>query len=529
MPVQKTNEGRYNMSEQKSRVVGIDLGTTFSAIAHVNEFGKAEIIANNESERITPSVILFDSAEDVTVGSVAKQNAVAEPEKIVEFVKREMGKGLDEYSRKFFGKQYSAEGLSAIILMKLKNDAEKRLGISIKDAVITVPAFFDGRQREATKNAGKIAGFNVLQVLNEPTTAALAFGINELGKDQDVFVFDLGGGTFDVTVMRIEGNNIKMIATNGDHMLGGKDWDDAIIEYIASVFEEKHGKNPLEDAHLYQDLQTKAIQSKHNLTKKSETKIVCSYEGNFETIPLTREKFEELTQNLVERCKSLTELVMETDAKMTWDNIDTILLVGGSTRMPMIKQMLQSVSGKTLNEDLNPDEAVALGAAIQATLTKGKQEGEEPVIVDKTGKSIGPIVAVNSTSHTLGVTATVENKLQVCPIIPKSTEVPCKISDDSFITGADNQSSIHTDVMEGESSIPEQCNKLGAVLVPGLPPGLPRGTRVTVTFQFDESSMLHASAEVAGRKESALIKVEGGLTKEQVEADTQYMQRVNVE
>ncbi len=516
------------MSNQKTKVVGIDLGTTFSAIAHVNEMGKPEIIANKESERITPSVILFDSPEEITVGSVARQNAVAEPNKIVEFVKREMGKGLDEYSREFFGKQYSAETLSAMILKKLKNDAEERLGISIKDAVITVPAYFNDRQREATKNAGRIAGFNVLQILNEPTTAALSFGINELGRNQNVFVFDLGGGTFDVTVMKIEEKSIQMIATNGDHMLGGKDWDDKIIKYVASVFEEKYGKNPTDDPQVYQDIQTKAIQAKHNLTNKSETKIVCSYEGNFETISLTREKFEELTQNLVARCRSLTELVMETDAKMTWNDIGTVLLVGGSTRMPMIKKMLQELSGKILSEEVNPDEAVALGAAIQATLIDAKEKGEKPIIVDRTGKSIGPMEVGNITSHTLGITATVEGKLRVCPVIPKFTKVPCEIIDDTFQTSSDNQSSLQTDVMEGESSIPDECTKLGEVVISDLPPGLPKGTIVVVTFKFDESSILHVSAEVAGKKESAKIEAEGILTEEQVNAEAQYMQKVNV-
>jgi len=519
------------MTAKTSKVVGIDLGTTFSAIAHVNEFGKPEIIPNSESERITPSVILFDSPEAVTVGTIARQNALAEPDKIVEFVKREMGKGLEDYSGEFFGKQYSAEELSAIIMKKLKTDAEERLGITIEDAVITVPAYFDARQRKATENAGKIAGFNVLQVLNEPTTAALAFGIDELGKDQNVFVFDLGGGTFDVTVMRIEGKNIKMVATAGDHQLGGKDWDDAIIKYVASIFEENHGKNPLKDGRAYQDIQSKAILAKHSLGKKSETKIVCSYEGNFENILMTRETFEELTRNFVERCKSLAEQVLESDAKMGWDDIDTILLVGGSTRMPMIREMLQSLSGKSLSEDVNPDEAVALGACIQATLLEGKRKGEEPVIIDKTGKSVGPITVGNITSHTLGATAFVKDKdkLEVFPIIPRSTKVPCKITDDTFVTRLDNQVSLQTDVMEGESSIPEECNQLGEVVVTDLPSGLPAGTNVAITFEFDESSILDVSVEVAGRKGTAGIKVEGGLTKEQVEAGEQHLEKLKVE
>jgi molecular chaperone DnaK len=519
------------MSNQKKVVVGIDLGTTFSAIAYVDEFGKPEIIPNQESERITPSVILFNGPEDAIIGKIAKQSAVAEPENIVEFVKREMGKGTDEYSKKFFGKQYSAETLSAIILKKLKNDAEKRLGITIEDAVITVPAYFNDRQREATKNAGKIAGFNVLQILNEPTTAAIAFGVNNLGKDQNLFVFDLGGGTFDVTVMKIKGNDIQMIATNGNHQLGGKDWDDAIITYVASCFEKKYGENPLEDLQVYQDIQFKAIQAKESLSKKSEAKIVCNYHGNFETVVLTKERFEELTKNLLERCKSLTELVIETDAGMTWDQIDTVLLVGGSTHMPAIKKMVQSLSGKIPNEEINPDEAVALGAAIQATLIDTREKGVNPVIVDRTGKSIGPINVRNITSHSLGITAYDESgKMKAYPVIKRFTEVPCeKRDDDSFTTMQDNQLSLKTDIMEGESSIPEECTKLGELQVLDLPRGFPKGTRVSITFSFDESSMLQVSAEVAGKKETIKIAIEGGLTEEQVKEEQQHIQKINVE
>jgi len=514
------------MSNQKPKVVGIDLGTTFSAIAHVNEFGQAEIIPSKESERITPSVILFDSLENVIVGTIAKQNAVAEPDKIVEFVKREMGKGIEEYYREFFGKKYSAESLAAFTLKKLKKDAEETLGVQINDAVITVPAYFNDRQRSATENAGKIAGLNVLQILNEPTTAALAFGVDKLGKDQTVFVFDLGGGTFDVTVMRIEGNKIEMKVTNGDHMLGGKDWDDEVIKYVSQLFKEKYGEDPLEDNQGYQDLQTKTIQAKHALSRLPKANIVCSYHGNSLKVELTREKFEELTRHLVEKCRTLTEIVIEKDAGLKWSDIDTVLLVGGSTRMPMVKDMLKTLTGKTLSEEVNPDEAVALGAAIQANLLSA----EPTPIVNKQGKQVGPISVGNVSSHTIGITAyDQDRKLKVFPIIPRFTKVPCKIMDDSFSTMENNQRSLKGDVMEGESTIPEECMKLGEVVVQDLPPGLPEGTKVEVTFEFDKSSILHASVRAFGKEGEAEIKVEGGLTEEQVKAEAQAMQKIKVE
>src|SRR5437773_8461369 len=240
------------------KVVGIDLGTTFSAIAHIDTYGKPQIIPNSETERITPSVIFFDGT-NVIVGTVAKNNAVAEPEKIVDFVKREMGKPKDQFHREFDGKIYSAEELSALIIKKLKADAQKYLDQPITDAVITVPAYFNDAERTATITAGQLAGFNVLQIINEPTAAALAYGLDKLNENQTVFVFDLGGGTFDVTIMRIQGQHINMIATNGDHRLGGKDWDDTIVNDMAAEFDRQHGADPLLDLQSYHDLHTRSM------------------------------------------------------------------------------------------------------------------------------------------------------------------------------------------------------------------------------------------------------------------------------
>src|SRR5260370_9821967 len=240
------------------KVVGIDLGTTFSAIAHIDTYGKPQIIPNSETERITPSVIFFDS-NNVIVGTVAKNNAVAEPEKIVDFVKREVGKPKEQFHREIDGKVYSAEELSALIIKKLKADAGKYLGQPVDDVVITVPAYFNDAERTATITAGQLAGLNVLQLINEPTAAALAYGLDKLDENQTVFVFDLGGGTFDVTIMRIFEHKIDMIATNGDHRLGGKDWDDIIVDMVASEFDRVHGETPLLDLHSYQDLHNRAV------------------------------------------------------------------------------------------------------------------------------------------------------------------------------------------------------------------------------------------------------------------------------
>src|SRR6188768_3203403 len=260
------------------KAVGIDLGTTFCAIAHIDAYGKPQIIPNAESERITPSVILFDGTNAI-VGTLAKQNAVAEPEKIVDFVKREMGKSKSHFHREFCNRIYSAEELAALIIKKLKNDAERYLGEPVTDAVITVPAYFNDAERTATLHAGKLAGLNVLQIINEPTSAALAYGLDKLDEDQTVFVFDLGGGTFDVTLMRIEGHRLEMVATNGDHRLGGKDWDDIIVNHVAEEFDRAHGENPLLDLQSYQDLQSRALGAKINLSSRPRTAIVHSHNG----------------------------------------------------------------------------------------------------------------------------------------------------------------------------------------------------------------------------------------------------------
>src|SRR6184192_371833 len=321
----------------KRKVVGIDLGTTFSAMAHIDAYGKPQIIPNAETERITPSVIFFDGA-NVIVGTVAKNNAVADPEKIVDFVKREMGKPKDQFHREFDGKVYSAEELSALIIKKLKSDAEKYLDQPVTDAVITVPAYFNDAERTATITAGQLAGLNVLQIINEPTAAALAYGLDKLDENHTVFVFDLGGGTFDVTIMRIVDHKIEMLATNGDHRLGGKDWDDVIVNLIAEEFDRLHGENPLLDLQSYQDLHTRALSAKIQLSSRMQSAVVHHHNGKSVKLEITRNEFERRSQHLVEKCKTICEMVMQ-EANMTWDDIDKILLVGGMTRMPMVRTL----------------------------------------------------------------------------------------------------------------------------------------------------------------------------------------------
>ena len=299
---------------------------------------------------------------------MAKQNAVAEPEKIVDFVKREMGKSKAQFHREFNGKIYSAEELSALIIKKLKNDAEKYLGESVTDAVITVPAYFNDAERTATLHAGQLAGLNVLQVINEPTAAALAYGLDKLENNQTVFVFDLGGGTFDVTIMRIENHHIRMLASNGDHRLGGKDWDDVIVNWVAEEFDKVHGENPLLDLQSYQDLYNRALTAKIQLSSRQRTTIVHSYNGKSVKLEMTREDFENRCRHLLEKCKTICEIVMQ-EAGLNWSQIDRILLTGGMTRMPSVRDMIGKLSNVPVADDVSPDEAVAIGAAVQGVLS----------------------------------------------------------------------------------------------------------------------------------------------------------------
>src|SRR5438128_8454701 len=374
----------------KRKVVGIDLGTTFSAIAHIDAYGKPQIIPNTETERITPSVIFFDDSQ-VIIGTVAKNNAVAEPEKIVDFVKREMGKPKDQFHREFGGKIYSAEELSALIIKKLKADSERYIDQPVTDAVITVPAYFNDAERTATITAGQLAGLNVLQIINEPTAAALAYGLDKLNENQTVFVFDLGGGTFDVTIMRIENQKIDIIATNGDHRLGGKDWDDVIVNLIAEEFDRLHGENPLLDLHSYQELHNRALAAKIQLSSRMQSAVVHHHNGKSVKLEITRNEFERRSQHLVEKCKTICEMVMQ-EANMTWDDIDKILLVGGMTRMPMVRTLVSQLTKAPVIDDVNPDEAVAKGASIQAILSLLEEEkvsGEQVLPTDTRDQFVG--------------------------------------------------------------------------------------------------------------------------------------------
>ena len=486
-----------------AKIVGIDLGTTFSAVAHVNDNEIPELIPNEDGDRLTPSVIFYDEGEFI-VGEYAKQNALAEPENTVEFIKREMGKPSTEFSREFGGKQYAPEALSAEILKTLKKDAEIALGEQVTDAVITVPAYFNDPERQATIRAGEIAGLNVQRIINEPTAAALAYGKHLSGDTSKVLVFDLGGGTFDVTVLEVEGQEMTILATHGDHRLGGKDWDDKIILHVAERFEREQGEDPLMDPAAYLDIQTRAVDAKIQLSTLSRATIITNYAGKSDRLQLTQQEFEDMTVNLVERCRSLVDVVLD-EITLTPEQIDRVLLVGGSTRMPMIQNMLTDHFGKPPDTSVNPDEAVAVGAAIMGTLIASEATesrrflGAAPKRIGAAPEQTFGIARISDVcSHSLGMVVLDKeaSELRNSTIIAKNTNIPCDVSRDDYRTASANQTEFDVIVLQGPEDLePRECPVRDAYEVFDIPPRPAGKTRIKVTYKYNANGVIEVEAE----------------------------------
>lgn len=497
--------------------IGFDLGTTYSAIAMVDEHGKPTLIPNAEGERITPSAILFEGGE-IIVGSDAKRSAISDVDKVVLFVKRQMGK-LNYFFLAPDGRRWTAPELSAEILKKLKRDAEERLGESIKEAVITVPAYFADRERTATLQAAELAGLKALRLINEPTAAALAFGLHHPPLTPPVnggrtggskaIVFDLGGGTFDVTLLEIEGETIRVLATDGDVYLGGKDWDDRIVNFVASGFESRFGFDPRSEAESYQDQRDRCERAKEQLSQLTKTTINCNYHGHSYRVELSREQFERLTAELLAQTESTVNLVLQT-AGVTWADVEAVLLSGGSTRMPQVRAMLKRISDKEPNSSVDPDECVAKGAAIQAALLLREQE--------KTGKlGIGVVgglsIIVDVTAHSLGTLAVREGKLVNSIVISKNTSIPAHNSRADYVTTEDNQTSITIPVLQGEDEDPELCDLVAAYEFTGIPPRRAGESEIEVNFTYDRNGVIDVRAkDIRSNKELQKVRRESQLS-----------------
>jgi len=466
------------------KIVGIDLGTTYSVIAYMNKYGKAEIIHNREGDRITPSVVLFDG-EMPLVGSIAKRSASATPLNVIQFVKRQMGDPKVKY-RTENGETYIPEEVSAIILKRLKEDAENYLDEPVTDAVITVPAYFNDAQRKATKDAGQIAGLNVLRIINEPTAAALAYGTEKCEKAERVMVYDLGGGTFDITIMDVDTDGISVLATGGDKNLGGFDWDNKLMEYINEEFMKKEGGFDLfDDPVTLQDLRAMSEITKKTLSSRETTKMFVSAGGVNVSIQVTRETFEELTEFLCKRMVSIMRFVLE-DAKLQWKNIDKVIPVGGSTRMKRIAALLEELTGKTPSAEIHPDEAVALGAAIQGSLLE--RDSSSTALNQATAFPLVKVQDVNS--HSLGVicidSATDQEVNDI--VLLKNTETPAQASG-NYMTMHDNQTEIDVRITEGEDTDIAYVDIIGTTTLKF--PSYPKGAPLEAIFRYDQDGMVH--------------------------------------
>ncbi|PSP53890.1 molecular chaperone DnaK [Halobacteriales archaeon QH_7_68_42] len=483
-----------------NKILGIDLGTTNSAFA-VMEGGDPEIVVNSEGERTTPSVVAFSDGERL-VGKPAKNQAVQNPDHTVQSIKRHMGE--DDYSVELDGEEYTPEQVSAMILQKIKRDAEEYLGDEVEKAVITVPAYFSDSQRQATKDAGEIAGFEVERIVNEPTAAAMAYGLDD-ETDQTVLVYDLGGGTFDVSILDLGGGVYEVVATNGDNDLGGDDWDEAIVDYLAEEFEAEHGIDLREDRQALQRLFDAAEEAKHELSSRKETTVTLPFIAADDDGPkdleetITRAKFESLTADLIERTVGPTEQALE-DAGYGKGDIDEVILVGGSTRMPQVQEQVEELTGQAPKKNVNPDEAVALGAAIQGGVLSG--DVDDIVLLDVTPLSLGVEVKGGLFER----------------LIEKNTTIPTEESK-VFTTAADNQTQVQIRVFQGEREIAEENELLGEFALRGIPPA-PAGTpQIEVTFSIDENGIVNVSAEDKGSGNQEDITIEGGagLSDEQIE------------
>jgi molecular chaperone DnaK len=509
------------MSQQNPLAIGIDLGTTFSVVAYLDDLGRPVTLQNGEGDKLTPSVLLFEG-NDVVVGKEAVKAFATDYSAVAECAKRELGHRM--FQKVLGGRQYPPEALEAWILNKLRLDAQTHIGPFSK-VVVTVPAYFDEVRRKATQDAGYMAGFEVMDIINEPTAAAVAFGSAQgflrsdgtVPKEQNILVYDLGGGTFDVTVMRLKGREFVALATDGDVRLGGRDWDQRLVDYVAEEFIRKFGIDPRDDANTHGRLWREAEDAKRTLSARGKATIACEFQGHAVRAEITRDQFEDMTRDLLDRTAFTTRQTLQA-AGLEWKDVDHLLMVGGSTRMPMVYNMLKELYNREPNRAVLADEAVAHGAALHAGILLARGTGAAAKFNIK-----------NVNSHSLGVVATdvQTRRKRNAIVIPRNTPLPVAARR-IFKTEKANQRSILVQIVEGESSSPDDCSQIGRCSVRDLPKNLPAQTPIEVRFKYEENGRLTVTVMVQGTDKVLHHELtrENSLTQDQLDSWRQYISGV---
>jgi molecular chaperone DnaK len=530
---------KESMSTDFAGLIGIDLGTTFSCVARLSKDGIPQTIPNREGDLITPSVLMIEEGT-VIVGKEAKRSECVYPDRTAVCIKRDMGD--EEFSRSLGGEKYRPEILSAMILKRIKADVETRFG-PVKYAVITVPAYFDDIRRKATQDAGRIAGLNVLDIINEPTAAALAYAFDThvrrqgsveqfLGQftrqEMTALVYDLGGGTFDVSIVRMAPDRFETLATDGDVRLGGRDWDERIVNFLAEEFIKQHGSDPRRDPESVAFLYQSAEQAKHALSARTSTRVMVAHDAKRLSIDLTREQFESLTATLLIRTQMTMELVLES-AGLAWTDIDKVLLVGGSTRMPQVREMIKRATGRDADVSLAADEVVAHGAAIHGGIMLMKARGVAGAAGSEMLRTWANFKTIDVNSHSLGIAVRSGAGYANSILIPKNTQLPVSRSR-TYKTSAPNQRQVRVRILEGEAREAEACAQIGEFLLTNLPPNLPERSPIEVECRYGSDGRISVLGRdpVSGRLAETSIVRQGQLEDRQLQEEARKLETLQI-
>jgi molecular chaperone DnaK len=518
-------------------VVGIDLGTTYCAVAALDDRGQPVTLPNRDGDMLTPSAVLLLDDGSAVVGQAALDVAQEQPDRVATLIKRRMG--FDSYGRPIAGREYRPETLSAIILRKLVQDAELRLG-PIPQAVITVPAYFDDTRRKATHDAGRIAGLDVLDILDEPTAAALAYSFQRgnaipsphatlTDRPQTILVYDLGGGTFDVTVVKLLPKRFQVLAIEGDVRLGGKDWDDRIVNHVAHAFQSQFGSDPRGDPQSLAVLQAAAERAKRTLSKLDQTSVTVNHAGHKLAVNLTRKEFEAMTRDLLVRTRLTSQQVLR-QAGLDWEQVDRVLLVGGSTHMPMAGAMLRELSGKPPDNSLAVSEVVARGAAIHAGILGARHGSGVSVANAGAASALADVVEINVNAHSLGIEVRKDADRANDVIIAKNTQLP-SASSRVYYTLTDNQQRVRVRVLQGEAAQADACIPVGECWIEDLPPGLPKGSPVQVRCAVAANGLIDVMAldMTSGRMARAEIHRTSGLSEDEIRREAAWVKSLRIQ